>query len=92
VRFLQSPSSVGAECQRSTETASAKIRAIKAVQIDRLAAFNLEVSTLKESLETMLNGATPDSGADVKALRLLLRKSFAEAARASDELPVAQSA
>jgi len=75
VRFLQSPSRIGAELQQKTDSTAVKVRAIKAEQVARLTAFDKEVSKLRETLEDVLNGSTPDNAIDVRALRAFLRKS-----------------
>jgi hypothetical protein len=75
VRFLQSPSRIGAELQQKTDSTAVKVRAIKAEQVARLTAFDKEVSKLRETLEGVLNGSTPDNAIDVRALRAFLRKN-----------------
>lgn len=92
MRFLQSPSRIGAELQQKTDSTATRVREIKAAQLARLSAFDAEVAKLRETLEGVLNGSTPDTAIDVRALRAFLRKNGAGSGSGSDLQTLAQTA
>lgn len=88
--FFRSPKAIETELKKKLSDSDRHVRKIKDERATRVAAFDDQVVKIKEHLEGVLNGSTPDNlDADLKSLRAWLRGG---APSGSDLQPVPSTA